>query len=398
VTAGAASVDATGRPAGRVTDGPRAYDRPPDGSPRGKYRLAIDAGAALVLANVRYWRTVAPLVRGQLRHWRRRAEAIEDGTLRDIALAKLDEESFNAEAGAMLATFVPANRRAIVVEAIVALQVLFDVLDGLSEQPSPDPLGDGTRLFEIFTAALAETGPSSVGSSEPDGYLLDLSRTAAGALARLPARAAVAERARAGAHRAADAQVRVHAVALLGRPQLEQWAEAQAQGTGLKWREFAAGSASSVLALHALCAAAADPGTTPARAEMIDAAYLPICALLTLLDGLTDRERDERAGEQSFTALFEDPEELSCALVDTAALARRRTGQLEDEARHVMILTAVVAYYASTAGARSDHARPIVNRLQDGLRPLSLPTLVVLRTWRLAKRLRSRREGVHGAL
>ncbi len=43
--------------------------------------LMAPMSKALVLANTRYWITVAPLVRAQLDHWTRRAEDIPDPAL-----------------------------------------------------------------------------------------------------------------------------------------------------------------------------------------------------------------------------------------------------------------------------------------------------------------------------
>jgi len=73
----------------------------------GQARLAARALSALVLANARYWSSVAGQARAQLRHWQRRAQAIEDPRLRALALAKLREEGFNAQAAAVLATLAP---------------------------------------------------------------------------------------------------------------------------------------------------------------------------------------------------------------------------------------------------------------------------------------------------
>ncbi len=97
------------------------------------HRLAARAAAALLLANIRYWSSVAPEVHRQLSRWRRRAELIDDQALRALALAKLSEESFNAELAATLATLVARPQRRAVIEAIVTLEVLFDFLDGLTE-------------------------------------------------------------------------------------------------------------------------------------------------------------------------------------------------------------------------------------------------------------------------
>jgi tetraprenyl-beta-curcumene synthase len=348
-----------------------------------------DARAAveLLVANVRYWRTVAPAVRTQLRRWRVRAETIPDADVRELALAKLDDEAFNAEAGSMLATLAPAARRNDVVEAIVALQVLFDLLDGLTERPSRDPLGDGERLFAVFIDAVR--APERIASlpDARDGYLNELSIAASEALARLPAAAAVSQAATASAERAAEAQIRMHAAAVLGSGQLRSWSEAQALGTGLGWREMAAGAASSVLVLHALAAAAADARTTPAQAADIEGAYLSICVLLTLLDSLTDHEQDSDVGEPGYISLYEDRQLLAKSLTATAGTAARQVRKLPHGAQHMMILTGVVAYYTSTPGARSELARPLVAGLHEALRPLISPTLAVMRTWRLLRAL-----------
>ncbi len=351
-------------------------------------RLVIRASLALAVANVRYWSTVAPVVRAQLARWRQRAQAIPEPRLRELALAKLDGERFNAEAGAMLATAAPAARRADVVEAIVALQVLFDLLDGLTEQPSQDPLATGERLFATFTDALR---PPLQPAASPAGgqgvYLQELASAASYALARLPAAATVLEIAAASAQRAARAQIRMHAAPLLGTAQLQSWAQQQARGTGLQWRELLAGAASSVLAVHALIAAAADVHTTRAQAAEIDSAYLSICVLLTLLDGLTDHEQDTRQGELGYIALYEDPRLLASTLAEISDRAARQARALPNAAHHVMILTGVVAYYASSPGARSEFARPLVAQLRRSLQPLITPALAVMRAWRLARSL-----------
>ena len=347
---------------------------------------------SLLLANVRYWHTVAPLVERELARWRRRAAAIDEPQLRALALAKLDGERFNAEAGAMLATFAPPARRADVVAAIVALQLLFDLLDGLTERPSEDPLADGQRLFAAFTDALRSpeqiTGASRLAD---EGYLDELSRAVRDAVARLPAWGIVSELAAASAQRAAEAQIRMHATPLLGTAQLMRWAQAEASGTGLQWRELSAAAASSVLVVHALIATAADAAASSAQAAEIARAYLYICALLTLLDSLTDGEADALAGERGYVSLYDDPQQLAQLLAALSGRALFQLRELRRPARHVMILTGVVAYYASAPGARAALARPSVTALHRGLWPLVSPALLVMRCWRLARRLRGRR-------
>ena len=126
------------------------------------------------------------------------------------------------------------------------------------------------------------------------------------ALAELPAGAAIAAAAGRCAARGAQAQIRMHAAPLLGGAQLAEWARAQAKESELAWREYLAGAACSVLALHALIAAAADPRTSAADARAIEAAYLFTGAVVTLLDGVIDHAEDVEAGALSYAALFED--------------------------------------------------------------------------------------------
>jgi hypothetical protein len=182
----------------------------------------------------------------------------------------------------------------------------------------------------------------------------------------------------------------MHAASQLGTTQLEDWGRNEAEGSGLDWREFVAGAASSVLVLHALIAAAANPRTTPEAAAQIEEAYLPACVVLTLLDGLVDYDRDkahdglERPG---YLSQFQDRDELPEVLGQAARRAATQACGLPNGAHHVMLLTGVVAYYSSAPGAEGEEARPVVARLRLELAPLMSPTLAVMRVWRAARRI-----------
>jgi tetraprenyl-beta-curcumene synthase len=350
-------------------------------------------GVALAVANARYWTSVAPIARAQLRRWEHRAGAIPDPALRAIALAKLQGERFNAEVAATLATLAPRPRRARTVEAIVALQVLYDYLDGLTEQPAPDPLRDGRRLSLAFTDALG-AGPAQMGDyfrhhrSDDGGYLAALSATTSAALAGLPAWSAVSEAALRSGARCAEAQVRVHAAPRAGAAQLEEWARAQAASTTLQWREFMAGAVSSVLAVHALIAAAANARTTPAEAAAIDSAYLSISALSTMLDGVIDYEQDSSSGEAWYVSHYDSRAVLADQVVAVVRDAKRQARTLPNAAHHTITLVGVVAYYTSAPQATRGIAAPLARRVNDELGPLIAPTLAVMRAWRGAKTLR----------
>ena len=168
-----------------------------------------------------------------------------------------------------------------------------------------------------------------------------------GALAQLPARSAISDAAQGAAARCAEAQIRAHAAPSLGAGQLEEWAANQAAGISLDWREFLAGAASSVLAVHALIAAAADERTTSSEAEQLDAAYLSICALSTMLDGLVDHDRDTQAGDSSYLRYYQSHERLARDLVRAAHCAVQRSVPLRNGPHHVMTMVGVAAYYLS---------------------------------------------------
>lgn len=361
--------------------------------------LTMRAGLALVLANARYWPTVVPTVRAQLHRWEQHAQTIPDHSLRALALEKLRDEHFNSEVASTLAVTCPREYRVIVVEAIVAFEVMYDYLDGLTEQPALDPLQNGHQLFQAFTDAVTPNADLETdyyryyrGGSDGD-YLKALAASVKSAFLRLPASAAVTDIIRASAIRCATAQTRVHATPQMGATQLEDWAQDEARNTDLEWREFLAGAVASVLAVHALIAAASDQRTTPRLAKAIDTTYLSISALSTMLDSLIDYENDITTDSSWYLQHYDDHSLLATQLTHVARHAVLNARGLPNEAHHTMTLVGVVAYYTSAPAAANELAHPLVTHIHHELQPLITPTLAVMRTWRLAKRLRRRLPG-----
>jgi tetraprenyl-beta-curcumene synthase len=341
------------------------------------------AGVALVVANLRYWSTVAPLVRSQLTRWEQAAQAIDDPKLRALALGKLRDERFNVEVAATLATLAPRSKRASVVEAIVALQVMYDYLDVLSEQPLAENLPASRHLFTAFTDALILNAPVVPGGD----YLQVLSETIRAALAPLPSAATIAPVAEASAARCAQAQILNHDASHSGIEEAKRWATLQASGTGLGWQEYLAGASASVLAIGALIAAAADPTTTRADAEDLDSLYLSIGAL-SILDSVVDLDEDIAAGQLGYLQYYDSPELMGTALASVARDAITRARRAPNGPHHIVTLAGVVAYYTSAPAACSDFARPLTAPVRRALRPLITPTLALMRGWREAKRVR----------
>jgi tetraprenyl-beta-curcumene synthase len=384
--------------------------------PRTRIRPVESAAAmrALASSNLRYWPSVAPVVAGELACWREAAQRIEDSGLRALAVRKLNEEHFNAQVAATLATLAPRPARATAVRAIVALELMFDYLDGRTEPPYDDPLDEAGRLFGAFTgaisggptptpdAATAKAGTSGAASANPWQspepheqtpdwpYLQTLARRAREQFRQLPATPRIAAVARASAERCAQAQTLLHASAAFGDGPLREWAQARAPATGLAWREYAAGSASSVIAVHALIAAAANPRTSTGDALQIDAAYLAIGAVITLLDCIVDASIDSARGEPGFGRLYDDREQLAGGLLELTREALRRAEQAPCGAHHVMTLAGVIAYYTTHPGAREAHARDLLAAVRRELSPTVWPALALMHTWRAAKRIDAR--------
>jgi tetraprenyl-beta-curcumene synthase len=260
----------------------------------------------------------------------------------------------------------PRAHRARAVEAIVALEIMYDYLDGLTEQPIPDPLRNGHQLFQAFTDAVTTDAELDQDhyrynpQTEDGGYLKELANTVKAALAHLPSTTAIAEVARASAVRCAEAQIRVHAVPRLGSTQLERWATHEATGTALQWQEFLAGAMASVLAVHALIAAATDQHTTPEQATAIDTAYLSISALSTMLDSLIDCAHDASTDRPWYLQHYKNRALLTRQLTHVTRHAATQARALPNAAHHTMTLVGVAAYYTSAPTATDEPARPLI--------------------------------------
>jgi len=361
--------------------------------------MSAAATVALVRANARFWPTVFPDVRRELRRWDQQAQAIPDDVLRAQALAKLGRERFNTEVAATLATLVSPARRHHAVEAIVALEVMYDYLDGITEEPSLDPLADGRRLYRAFADATAPAGPfADYQRDRPrrddGGYLAALAAACRHGLWSLPAAPVVAPVAMAVLARCGEAQTRTHAVAGLGSEQLQAWARAQPEIRALRWPEVAAGAAASVLAAHALIALAGDPATTAADAERVADAYLTTCALTTLLDSLIDAEADAVTGSHAYLAYYDDDADLTERLGLLAREAVAAVAELPRATHHLVTLVGAVAFYLSAPGADGERVVRLTAPVVDELRPLLDSTLAIFAVWRGAKRRHERR--LHG--
>jgi tetraprenyl-beta-curcumene synthase len=339
---------------------------------------------------VRYWIGVLPLARRELRSWRRRASEISNPRLRAHALSTLGEEVMNVEAAAVFATLVPSIRWPALIRLLVAVQVMYDYLDTVSEVPAREPLRNGLQLHRALVAAVDPSEPiGDFYRHHPDGdddggYLESLVATCRGAAKSLPSSATVMPLVRRAAVRCGEGQSHVHAAMHEGDRRLAGWSRRQDRAAGYDWWELAAGAISSV-GVYALLAAAAARGTTAREAARIDAAYFPAaCALSALLDSLIDRDRDVRTANPSSIGHYATIATAAERLAEIAARADVSLRALRHGRRHAAILAGIAGYYLSADGATRDGAGPIADAIVDRF-GASLP--LILATVRLRRRL-----------
>ncbi len=328
---------------------------------RGAWERVVLTGV-FVAAAARYWLTVFPRVRRELRRRRARACEIPDPVLRELALAALAKRG-NIEGACAFAVFVPWWRRRAAVRALAAFQAAYNYIDMLAEQPCAEPVPNGRRLHEALLVALDPLAPhldyyEHHPRHDDGGYLRELVDTCRAALAALPSWSAVAEPVRA----ASESIVAFQSLSLgrspAEREQLVRWARAQTPpGTGLRWWETASARGTS-LGVHFLIATAADRGVRPEFAVSLAAPYLIWAGSLhSLLDSLVDEGEDADSGQFSFISCYESPEE---ARVRMAWLAARSASELRGLPRgrlHVVLLAGMVASYLSLGEARAPRVR-----------------------------------------
>lgn len=351
--------------------------------------------AALAVVMARFWLVVFPRVRSELHEWERRASAIPDPRLRRQALATLGSERLSAAGAALFAATTPRRRDPELVRALVAYQVICDYLDTLAEQPNPDPIRNGARLHRALADAVAD-GPLADhyrGHAVRDdgGYLAALIAACRESCRALPAYEAVRTAAVREASRN-EVQGINHAPAGIREPALRRWAvAAQARdpraAADAGWIELAAASSSS-LAVLALIAAAADPDTTEHTAERVRRAYFPwIASLSSLLDSVTDRERDLESGELNFVSQYPSQAVAAARLGEVTRRSIAGARSLPRGERHVVLVVGMIAMQVSGPGARLPWTKPVTHAVLRAADALAMPLLLpLLRRWRRAAR------------
>jgi tetraprenyl-beta-curcumene synthase len=351
-------------------------------------RRSLRGGSAGLFATAaaRYWLTVFPVARSAQHRLLVRAEAIPDPWLRRDALAAHRDKAANSEGLAALAVLAPSEWRPQVVRSLVRYQLMLDYLDGVSERPSDDPLGNGLALHQAFEVALDPTAPhesyyAHSAMSDDGGYLRDLIDGCRASLAGLPSYPAVRDALLRQARLCRESQALNHALRYTSvQEELDEWARRTAlEGEleeGFEWWELIAAAAASSLSVGALLALAATPGADEEDARQVEAAYFPWASgLNALLDSLVDL--DEDPPEASHLRRYRSREHAIERLETIAAGARSRVGELPDGRLHEAILAAMGSLYLMHEQAWRPGREPISLAVYTALGPLARPALAV---------------------
>jgi tetraprenyl-beta-curcumene synthase len=347
--------------------------------------LCLREFSSLVRLVVRFFLRIHPLVRAELKVWRRAAAAIPDDELREQALATLHDERLSTAGAALFAATraVPDPR---LVRALVSFQVTWDYLDTLAEQPADDAIANGMLLHSALVDALRpRVGRTDYHrlhrSSDDGGYLEALVGTCRDNCAALPAYAHVRGAAVREAGRA-EVQGINHSPAPTRDAALRRWAAPLEDADGLRWFELAAAASSSLVVL-ALLSAAADAGTTATGAQQISAAYFPwIDGLTTLLDSHVDRRDDALSGDISFVAHYSSRAAAEQRLTELTARAFASARALPHGELHVVLVAGMIAMHLSRASAWTPEERPATIAVLGASPAIVTPLLQVLRVWR----------------
>ncbi|HWX44347.1 MAG TPA: DUF2600 family protein [Solirubrobacteraceae bacterium] len=339
-----------------------------------------------------YWFGVFPHVRREAARWRARAARIPDPALRQAALANLRAERLNLDGAAAFAAFVPEARRVPVIRAQVALQVAYDYVDTLAEQPCRDPIRNGRQLHSVLGAALDPGGPridyyAHHPQWDDGGYLRGIVETCRAALRELPSYALVAEPVRRAAERMASYQSLNLDEHQGDHVALARWADAQTpSGADLRWWETAA-SAGSSLGVYVLIAIAASGGVRAEEAVALDEAYFPwIGSLHLLLDSLIDRREDAASCQRSLLDYYASPEEAATRMGAIAEESLHRVQALPQRQQHVLLLAGMTSHYLSTPEASEPDARLTASAVLERMGVLAAPTMLVMGARRMVTR------------
>lgn len=356
--------------------------------------LTADQLWALVRAAARELLWGLRTVSKEMRAWRVRALEIPDPAIRSDALYALDNKRTHADGAALFWT-LPRQRDLRLLRLLVAYELIWDLLDNLSERAAAAGHIDGYNLHLAIVEAIDPDRPiSDYYRRHPSGYdggyvcaLVEACREACTALPSYPQVRALAIR---EAHRAQVLAINHDTDPTRQEQALKSWVERELPGDhDAQWFELS-GAASAPLAIHALLALAAEPACSQSDVARVHAAYFPwLCAATTMLDSYVDQVEDTKNGDHSYIAHYPDQDSATSGVRDLLRRAMREASSLPGGPKHAVIAAAMTTMYLSKSSAHTSSLAPTTNALVDAGGSLTRLLLPVLRAWRAAYGQRS---------
>jgi tetraprenyl-beta-curcumene synthase len=313
--------------------------------------------------------------------------------LRADALNSIDDKRYYTEGAALFST-LPDRRSRELLCLLTTYQIIANFLDYASERGASTRGEAGGNLMLALSDAVDLDAPlhdyyADHPWKEDGGFLSALVTRCRCACAELPQYGLAQPYIREQARRA-EALERCHEPDPARRDAALSALAAREFGTELDvpWFELA-GSGTSLLAVIVLLALAAEPTTTRADLESAAGVYCPwVGTLSLLLDSYFDQADDREAGAWSAVEYYPTPE---AALQRTVVVARRALtdgAQLRRGARHVLLISMMLALYLSSDNAVSPPYSAARRELQDSVGGMMTRLVPVLRAWRLLYRQR----------
>jgi tetraprenyl-beta-curcumene synthase len=328
----------------------------------------------------------------ELSAWRRLAETMPAGPIRDDALYALRHKRGHAD-GAALFSVLPDRRNLRLLQLLVAYETILDFLDNVSERHPEE--ANGRELHYALSDALDPDVPVADYYryhpwQDDGGYLVTLVEACRGGVASLPSYARVRD--------LAILEARRNEVLALnhledGRRRdraLMDWARREHPNEQrLEWFELTS-LASSTVQVLALLVLASEADLTDEEVARTWAAYWPWMGMISvMLDSYADQEQDAASGDHSYVAHYADEEQMAQRLCQAIAEAAHHALRLPNGTRHTVILGCMVALYLSKDSARGMALLPCTRRLARAGGSLTCLLLPILRAWRLAYSQRS---------
>jgi tetraprenyl-beta-curcumene synthase len=291
--------------------------------------------------------------------------------------------------GAALFWTLPRRRNRDLLRLLVAYELIWDLLDNLSESAAAHGQTDGRALHLAIVDAIDPSAPlSDYYRQHPwcndGGYLRALVEACREGCGSLPSYPLIRELALGEAHRAQVLALNHHPDPAQRDAALKAWVAVEYPGERrATWWELS-GAASAPVTIHALLALAAEPACSEREIARTYAAYFPwLSAATTMLDSYVDQAEDIESGDHSYVAHYPDSEFALRSIRGLVLRAVVEARSLRNGHKHAVIAAAMIAMYLSKDTARTAELRSGTSAFIQAGGSLTRLLLPILRAWRI---------------